>query len=393
MRTKTFFLIILTVFFSEFSYSQIEILQKNIKIDTVRFAPEYVLGGEVGELTSNLEYIPLNTEKKPVISKIEDVAFTKNRVVVLDYENGLFIFSSKDGKLINCILGVPINGKKSSIIRFTIFEDQINLLSSLTESGKSITYLSKVDLDGKIKSTSIKTQINSINDSLKIKDDVYYFNQIGDKFGNKTLLTLNNRDLIKISDSSQVNWMLLNRVYPFSKNLNKDKHSYFSIWCDYRIFELSETGIDKITQFILPIENTIEYSKVISFKNLDEFEKNNEKNYLISQGLDNIQPYGERLLFYYLGNPSKNIIYNAQEQSFLSLNNILPDKSNNFLPIIGEFGHEYFYSCGEYLYSFLYPNQINSTIEKLKKDGNNVSKQVIGLSKHNNPILVKFKLK
>jgi hypothetical protein len=74
----------------------------------------------------------------------------------------------------------------------------------------------------------------------------------------------------------------------------------------------------------------------------------------------------------------------------IGLTNIVPDKSSDYLQFMDS---NMLRSNGEYLFSFLSPQDIRIAINKSKEEFHPISEKLKTLEKSNNPVFVRFKLK
>ena len=86
----------------------------------------------------------------------------------------------------------------------------------------------------------------------------------------------------------------------------------------------------------------------------------------------------------------KWVAFDQKNNKFISLVDIVPDKSNDFLNIINR---EDLYTDGSLLYTFIYPDEIAVAKIKSKEEKHMMRKKYADLEKSKNPILVRFKLK
>ena len=100
--------------------------------------------------------------------------------------------------------------------------------------------------------------------------------------------------------------------------------------------------------------------------------------------------YKQYLLFQVIGSTPTRIALNLTNNEIISLNKILPDKSNDFMEFLGYNDME---TDGEYIYSIIYPNDVAKAKEKSKIEGHSIRKEYLQLEKSLNPILVRYKLK
>ncbi len=357
--------------------------------DTIRIAPEYLFGGSINDFVSDISYLPLPVIEKNTIDKITKMCTINNLIYLLDIDNGIYIYS-KNGEPILHLKNLKMQNKSIRISDLSVFDKKLKIQFYLENKQFSAILGSK----GEIINPQIQKNHN-ILDSIRLGKTVFYARDVKKGSIEKIVLETKDKPLLKLSDSTKVNWNIHSMDYPFSNSFNKihDSVGYFVSWGDYQIFQLNEKGIQKAIRIILPIESTIDYEKILSLKNNEEYESYLMNNYKVSQGFENIQIYKDYLLLYYRGYPDINIMYNPMSEEFFNLNNLIPSSENDFLPIMSTKGFPYLMSDGEYLFTIIYPYDIFDIIQKLENEGHKVSNLSNKLAKHPNPILVKFKLK
>lgn len=159
---------------------------------------------------------------------------------------------------------------------------------------------------------------------------------------------------------------------------------------NYKIFELHEKGIHQIYDFIFPYKNTLD-TVIYQNKDPEEYATYFEENPNILYGIAHPMFHGDYLLLYAASLQRTSwLAHNLVTHETLGLNNIIPDESNDFMDLMGR---DPIYSDGEYLFSFIYPHQVSLAKNKSLDERHTMRIEYRDLEKHNNPILVRFKIK
>ncbi|GAA4141388.1 hypothetical protein GCM10022216_21400 [Sphingobacterium kyonggiense] len=377
-------LIFLLAICSNNTFAQRLLHSSDIPVQKLRIIPEQLRGGTVSEQLSDLEYIPLNSGKKDVISSISYVEIIEDRIIFFDYQNGgVFIFDFK-GNLIKRLKEIDGYKRKNDWRNYRLEKvgNHFNIIGqSLKAQFDKNGGLIELDQSYKFDRSSPKTKVGSSyyqSSPLFIAMDTIADYAL--KFQDSVLIKYDTRDSIKASYTPYISLVKVsdNKAYAVFENT-------------YQLFELGEKGIINRKQFIFPLKNTIDTSEYIHFKDsrksYDFLTKNRSKIFGVGRPI----PYKQYLILYIssLGSSSW-VAMNLETNEIINLNKILPDKSNDYVEFLD---HNFLISDGEYLYSCIYPNSIQSAKDKSREESHELRKSYQEFAKSPNPILVRFKLK
>ncbi|HMR19143.1 MAG TPA: 6-bladed beta-propeller [Sphingobacterium sp.] len=394
-KRVTFLLLFISIFFK--GEAQRLIFDENIPVEKIRVVLEQTQGGTVSEMLTDLEYIPLQTAKGDLIDRITDITILGDRVgVITNYGVGHFYLFALDGTLIKKIS--KIDGfKHENKNNKTLFSNMV------AEDGKFVLsnypFKAWVDTDGNILDTLTEKRNVAeredgqyIHEQLSIRPDstyYYYGTSYHDNRKRQDVLTLNDSVLIHYNplDTNRTNFSMVSGGFSKWKN-NK---AYLSISQKTQIFVLGTRGIEKVYDIVFPLRNTIGENEILKYKDWQDFYKYIQANQDKVLEVGATMRYGEYLIFK-VGRWLKRpwLVYHPETKAIYGLNNIVPDKSNDYLDFLDQ---NTLFVEGDYLYSFIYPNQLRQAKNKALDERHTISKATADLEKYNNPVLVRFKLK
>lgn len=364
------------------------IYSPDIPVQKVRVILEQTQGGTISEMLTDLEYIPLEGSRGNLVDRISSVKVLDDRIGVVTSNDGYFYLYSGKGKFIKKITKIDgFKPKEGNTLFYNVEKEDEGFL--LSRGAFSV----KIDKDGNILDTA--TRVYKVNDDFigrrfSIgKGEYSYISPSYDEkkktdhallLGDSVLVRYNLRDTIRTYFSA-------------GNELSKtgiDKE-FFAFPNNYKLFELNEDGIQRIYDFVFPFRNTMDTNFYTTVKNTTEYFK------YLNEHLDKIYGIGRPVLYknYLLlyvarwHNP-RWIAYNLETSKTLGLDHIIPDHSNDFLDFYDD---NHLFSDGDYLYSFIYPQQIRSAKNKSMDERHTMRKEYIDLEKNNNPVLVRFKIK
>lgn len=127
------------------------------------------------------------------------------------------------------------------------------------------------------------------------------------------------------------------------------------------------------------------------YKDYETYEKYIKANPQKVYGLGHVVPH-HRYLIFLAGryHDPRWIAYDLESKEAWGLDYIIPDKSNDYLSF---FDTNDIITDGEYLYSYIYPQQVRSAKNKSMDERHSMRKEYADLEKYNNPVLVRFKIK
>lgn len=379
------------------SYAQQLIYDENIPVEKIRIVLEQTRGGTVSDMLSDLEYIPLQGSRGDLIDYISDLAVVEDKLgVITQFNSGghFYLYDLNTGTLINKITkidGYKPDSRNRNTLFYNVMEEGGRFVLSTPTPLRVI-----VDTQGNVQDT-LSYKIPEEDEGQRVQQQVsfrpdltyYYYNgSHNDKRTRRDALALNDSVLIRYSELDTNSYISMLRGDISKPYAGK---AYVTFLKHYKLFELQETGISKLYEIIFPLRNTIDFSdSTISSRDYNVFlnyiRANMEKVHQIGRGV----AYGDYLIFYVQRwqNPMW-LAYNLKTKETYGLNNIVPDKSNDYLSF---FDRELFV-VGDYIYSMIYPHHVREAKNKSLDERHSISEKTADLEKHNNPILVRFKLK
>lgn len=388
---KTFFTFFLLAFtFISSGYAQRLQYSSDIPVQKTRIIPEQTFGGKVSEMLSYLEYIPLETDHKHPINFISSAKVIGNTIGILTSVDGyLYIYSLEDGKLINIITKIEgFKPKWGNVLFYNLDEKEGDFI--LTHAD----FVATIDVQGNIKDTTT-VEINDQNEFIERKIDVGNSEYIQMESIYREGEGKTSDHALLLGDSVLVRFNLQDtayRVYSAGDEIyHLDPQKALLVFpYNYEIFELHEDGIHQIYEFIFPYKNTVD-TAIYQNKDFEEYTSYLERNPDIIYGIAHPMFHGDYLLLYAASmNKNSWLAHNLVNHETIGLDNIIPDESNDFMELIGR---DPIYSNGEYLFSFIYPHQVSLAKNKSLDEKHTMRKEYKDLEKHNNPILVRFKIK
>jgi len=391
-------LLAILLFFTSHGQSQRLIYDENIPVEKLRVVLEEAKGGLVSEMLTDLEYIPLQGGKSDLVDYIYEIVFHKGKIGVLGANEGYFHLYHEDGRFINKITKIdgykPHPNSGNALFNFIdVAEDKLELSSS--------DFTARVDLLGNIVDTVhqgkafyaseddgfgqyLKKEVTIENTNYKL-----YGTYQDDERIKQDVLLMNGIPIVQYDPLDTI------KTYMINDDLSKvhNGKSYMTVGYNTKIFQLSASGIDKIYEIVLPARNTFDLKNAPQLKQAD-YSKGYQyfaENNLIVSSLSQVSPYRDYLLFRAIRNHNPMwLVYNLKTKEVLSLNNIIPDRSNDYLNF---FDVRKIFVQDDFLYSIIYTSDIREAKEKCLVEGHTMRKEYADLEKYNNPILVRFKLK
>lgn len=384
---KKIYLLVALCYFSLSSSAQSLIYSDTIPIVDIRISPEHAMGGMVGDWIEDLTFIPLKTKKEDLIPRAFDLTVIRDKVGLVsrvDGSNHAFLLFDNEGNQLfktskeSLGLRAPYNNIRSVEIwdnnfivdayEYTIVVDDINLEAVASPAGQA-----KAD------------------DSIKVKNTVWYYDSAFDlhERPTKSALTKDDRILIKYARDS------VGPMHDLLQNFSNvfitdgEPRAYVTFPYHYKLFELGEEGIANIVNIVLPMKRTIDTAAIFNFQNKEEYDKYFDSNPDLIKGFNKIIRYKDYILINPISIQFEWLAYNTVTGELINLGNILPDESNDFI----SFMSSEFTTDGEFLYTLIYPNAIRYAQEKCRKEGYSMRPELQAMAKHDNPIVVRFKLK
>lgn len=364
----------------------------DIPIEKLRLVLEQTQGGTVSELLTDLEYIPLQGGKNDLLNYISDMSMLDDRIGIIDTYggNGYFYLYGLDGRLIKKITKIDGFKRPAGDTNKSLFYD------IRKEKGKFVLSRGEfeviVDRDGQIVDTLTRRfTSDKVSERLKFNDQseyTYFSSRFDEKRKDTVVLKLNDRRLIHYNPLDTIRtYFSVSNVF---SAIYKDRA--FAVFPNqYRIFELQAEGISRVYELIFPLRNTLAFDDPDHFSDQENYQNYLRKNMDKVYGIGRLSLYHDFLLIYVARWANPNwIAYNLKTKEIYGLDNIIADPSNDYLDF---FNTNHLFVEGDYIYSFIYPNDVRQAKNKSLDERHSVKKSFEVLEKANNPILVRFKLK
>ncbi len=386
----------------------------------LRIDPANAHGGNVSDFFSNVEYIPLETTKESLFGDVGQLIITDSSFVIVDYDTHAVLFFTLTGKYLRKVktteneyahveyqkngVGVKISvynyQKQSSVSKYYSIMGKlmpgVEKIKDATEGGRIL-----LEDDYFIQARGCYYNIDD-----KPKDSVYHLLEVykGDSLY-KSFLPYN-----------QLTNPTLCGLLGGGVNLRNSPENgtmYVATPLDFFLYKVNRDTIQKLYQFVFPLNRNLEKWIVETKDNkvIDSLRKDHRwrKESVIS-GISNIFMKNDILMFkidatsysWSSGSDAKyqyNFIYNIASGRLASLERMLPDSTNGYLPIMQGFRNaisgltyekEHFYSNVSSLSMF--------TVKEATKERNPVYTPVVDAyykkeNRKSNPVIVKLKLK
>lgn len=362
------------------------IYSKDLPVEKIRIVPETTLGGTISEHITDLEYIPLKANKNQLLDQVYSCTLTPDRIGILSGKGYLYLYDIK-GNLIKIFDQIP--GVKKVKDDHLLFNNIV-----ATEKGFRLTqgmrYIN-VDWDGNFIDTVAIKPDTTRHATTTIGSSSWHY--LTPQFHNKKNMETK---ALRRGDSTIVTYQKMDSVFqPYNSygslsEIQKNKKAYVSFTYSTQLFELDSLGVSKVYQFIFPLRNTLNLDEVVKIKDFVPLFQYINAHQGVITGIGDVFPYRDYLIIQLLQNGSFTIALNPTTKEIIGLQNIIPDKDNDYLAFMNR---NTLGTDGEYLYSALFPEDIRQAIGKSVDERHPVSDRLKALEKNNNPIFVRFKLK
>jgi len=345
------------------------------------------MGGTASEWIEGLKFIPLKTTKENVIPRAFDLTVIRGKVglgSMTDNAKHVFLMFDNEGNQLFKASKESLGLKTlhNTISSVGIWDDNFFV--------DAYEYTIVVD-DIKLEAVALPAEQAKAYDSLKVKNSVWYYDSAYDlhERPSRSALTKDDQVLVKYDKDS------VGPMYELLQNFSNvfitdgEPRAYVTFPYRYKLFELGEEGIANIINIVLPMKRTIDTAAIFNFQNREEYDKYFDSDPDLIKGFNNIIRYKDYILINPISIQFDWLAYNTMTGELINLRNILPDESNDFISFMGS----EFTTDGEFLYTLIYPNTIRQAQEKCRKEGHSMRPEYLALAKHDNPIVVRFKLK
>lgn len=398
-----------TLFFCVSLYGQRLIIPDSTNVQEIRISPSDAFGGTVSELLDSVVYIKLDKPSKDWVGNLHNYYIINDKLVLSDglIKGDMWLYNLT-GKFINK-LNVPNDIVRNNTIFYNVDNTHLYLSDVYSEKVNSDGVIMdglKIPLNGDVleefplRHKKYKGKQLQIEGTIWFDKDEFWFSrpQRAYKESNKVIIyqKITSEDILPLlsidTTDRDYSKIKIHNTNQFFTSFAKDKnYLYYSNPFSYEVAEVTKEGLNKVYKFILPLKNTASlklYDNELFKRNKNDFFKANPD---LVVSIDNINRYKEYLFFTFNRGLKGRFAYSLNSGELINLAQIVPDQSNEYLPIFSSI-NPHLVSDGTYLYTIIYSNDFNACINEFYK-GKVVPEKIKDLSKFNNPILVRFKLK
>jgi hypothetical protein len=368
--------------------------------DTIRIDPDNPLGGKLSEIFDSVEYIPLETTKESLFGHIDKLIITDDYFFILDNSTDQILIFTKAGKFYSKISMhhfIKTNYMDWNGIRTFAVSAQNRTIVVLHGTEQGSLYI--FNFEGKLQRIIKDKHWASF---ACIDKDHYFMVAGGDITDNLTNQSGN--CIITDKNISVFYHYLFNTIisakmnYPDEVTTVPNSNTVFYTRAyDNNAYQIDSNGITRLYHFIFPlsytlppdllkpsfIEKRVEYIQHINPKAIFQL-----VNFCKLKGYFSFSFYSKQSLL-------ESFIYSLSSQNLYSMFYIVPDSSNNFLPLSfdGKFSGtdaDYFYENIP-AYQFISSYQDNSKKNIVYSEKNR--KIFASLNRLSNPLIIRLKPK
>ncbi|PUZ24939.1 hypothetical protein DCC81_11520 [Chitinophaga parva] len=412
MKLKCYTTLLLLFLINGTGFAQDIVPTDTTKVSILRIDPSNAMGGNVSDVFSLVNYIPLETTSESIFGNISQLEILNGYYIILDYDkNAIFIFTL-NGKYHSKIQGKP----HSPIYKFLI-NKWTNQIIYTSDNYRTVTYC---DLNGKVIKTEKNMSSNGIpniylNSHFISEDQLLSYDQYRNIDSTSKYFTSYTRSLLRFGNPIHAIGMPYSQQYAKIDILSttvgplttfgNDTVFLFAKPYSYDLYFVSPHCIKQVYKLVFPQASSLPADFLTNseydFKRIDFIQKNPEMIF----ALNNCYLLGNNLLFEassYKARQDDNILYNLESGNVIAIKHILPDSLSYNLPIIdlvsANFENIGFAYCdGSYIYTSLSSLCLFQT-----RDANGINQKTMpeilqsyfkkGTSK-DNPVIVQLKLK
>jgi hypothetical protein len=396
--------------------------QKIIKTDTSNYVtlhvdPSNAMGGNVSDVFSNVNYIPLETTPESTFGSIKQLAITDRYYIIRDDNTNSILFFTKDGKYHTKIKGKSTNTHRDKIREFFVnrwtkqivfTDDSYRTVKYYDFDGKLIKIEDRVNAD--FKADMSATSFYFIGPNKLVNCDGYR-----DEDEKSEYYKPFHRSLLQFMDGPKVYATGFNYTADRGKKevihrsigplsyFGSDTTLFYSEYFNYTINTVTPNCIKRAYHFVFPLAMSLPLdfaTNPIYDEGEEEYRKAHQQQVYC---LNNFYKTGDNLLFaatvYDYKVKENQLVYNLKSGTLIALQHLLPDEKSFMLPIFGYNFDFYGLDACDGTYSY---NSVSS-VELLKAKEDNKDKNIkynqtltdffAKATKISNPVLVQLKLK
>jgi hypothetical protein len=394
--------------------------QQIIKTDTSHFVtlhidPSNAMGGNVSDVFSEVNYIPLETTPESTFGSIKQLAVTDKYYIIRDENTNCILFFTKDGKF-----HTKIKGKGAGIfdkIREFFVNRWTKQVIFSEDHYRSVKYY---DFDGKL----VKTEDRVSDFKADMSAASFYFigpnklvncDMYRDEDEKSEYYKPFHRSLLQFMDGPKVYATGFNYTADRGKKetirhsigplsyFGNDTTLFYSEYFNYNINTVTPNSIKRAYHFVFPLSMSLPLdfaTNPIYDEGEEEYRKAHQQQIYC---LNNFYKTGDNLLFaatvYDYKVKENQLVYNLKSGTLIALQHVLPDEKSFMLPI---FGYNFdFYgldACdGTYCYNSVPSVSMFKALQD-NKDKNIKYNQTLTdyfakATRNNNPVIVQLKVK
>jgi hypothetical protein len=325
------------------------------EVQKIRIDPSKAYGGSVSEYFSNVEYIPLETNKESLFGDARNIIITDRSIVVYDYDTRATLFFTPKGKFIRK------NKEKEASFSRIYFDRETDQIAVITDDEYTKKRILKYYSKTGIPANNAPLQVTASDNSVIVPIGSGYFAS-----GSSFYLWLNEQavdssfGLIKIYKNNKI----YKSFIPHNQKTNlaasilvgsvevdgliENNTFYIATPLEHEIYKITKDTAEKIAILIFPADRsfTQEIIKSQDRKMLDNLNRTISNDIQKILFVNKISLHNHFLSFRINSNSisfasgseastSRNFIYNIENGRLVSLERINTDSSNYFLPISG----------------------------------------------------------
>ncbi len=346
MQIKFLFFLILSL--PIFSIAQ-ESIPDSSKMVTLRIDPANARGGSVSDVFSEVEFIPLETTKESLFGKIDRLEVVDDNFVFFDRDTKAVYVFAKNGKFRTKIDESKTHSKNfnsfklaklsnEDCIQIKTNENQLyftlaGVLLKTVPNGKSIT----VDDPKTFFTTHTNYVATGVRDTIDATKPLY------------EIVTYKNGNIIgqyfKVPPPKIGTYSFF-RTYTGVFDSGIKDQLYFLRPKDYNVYLATANKVSIAYRFVFPLANTLPKDFDINPK-YDDAVRWLTDNAAVIYGIGNTFLLDN--LFFFKAesrNGRNNFVYYLKEKSLISIEDLQPDTTSQFLPISGLGTDNFFKSVG-----------------------------------------------
>lgn len=398
------YLFILLLFVGHYASGQSLLYSSDVEVEEIRIAPEYAMGGSIGDYIDDIEFLKLEKPKEGWIGRVSQNFSVADRLILSSYDK-MYVYDPS-GRFVKTIM----TEEKPSAIDNSSSPYNVDNKNIYIMDGGSDAHETgyRYDLDGNLIERFSAMKMKKGQDTVDIRSYVQlnesklYFKTAYSAYhdGENTLLYLERQGethpILKIDTVTRTladaDLMLSNSIFTSSFQ-DQLERAYYCHPITNEVFEIDEEGINKVYKFVLPLKNTVpsdlRFRKEYKDDNMIYFKNHPEEVF----GFRGFIRYKDYLIFSFLGTGIHGTYaYSLKNKSLIRLDNLLPDESSSYLPLWPRSTVSWLFSDGEFLYNLIFPQDVGNSLSNFYRD-KKAPEYLRELADYNNPILVKFSLK